>query len=153
MDGSRQKGPTGMAHNEDVKLHFLDYWRVIRIRWILVLLAFLLVLITAAIFTYFQPREYQSFVFVEVKSTAENPRIFAQGDMNQPIHDPQLAPTVYQVIQRTGILYPVIEQLAPDGFDNIENVLSYSQREAIVRGYASKAGFAATGPALAAVRG
>jgi capsular exopolysaccharide synthesis family protein len=104
-----------MAHNEEVKLHFLDYWRVIRIRWVLVLLAFLLVLITAAIFTYFQPREYQSSVFVEVKSTAENPRIFGQGDPNQPIHDPQLAPTVYQVIQRTGILYPVIEQLGlPD---------------------------------------
>ena len=101
-----------MAHNEEVKLHFLDYWRVIRIRWVLVLLAFLLVLITAAIFTYFQPREYQSSVFVEVKSTAENPRIFGQGDPNQPIHDPQLAPTVYQVIQRTGILYPVIEQLS-----------------------------------------
>ncbi len=101
-----------MAHNEEVKLHFLDYWRVIRIRWVLVLLAFLLVLITAAVFTYFQPREYQSSVFVEVKSTAENPRIFGQGDPNQPIHDPQLAPTVYQVIQRTGILYPVIEQLA-----------------------------------------
>jgi capsular exopolysaccharide synthesis family protein len=100
-----------MAHNEEVKLHFLDYWRVIRIRWVLVLLAFLLVLITSAIFTYFQPREYQSSVFVEVKSTAENPRIFGQGDPNQPIHDPQLAPTVYQVIQRTGILYPVIEQL------------------------------------------
>src|SRR5205823_4728045 len=100
-----------MAHNEEVKLHFLDYWRVIRIRWVLVLLAFLLVLITAAIFTYFQPREYGAAVFVEVKSTAENPRIFGQGDPNQPIHDPQLAPTVYQVIQRTGILYPVIEQL------------------------------------------
>jgi capsular exopolysaccharide synthesis family protein len=100
-----------MAHNEEVKLHFLDYWRVIRIRWVLVLLAFLLVLITAAIFTYFQPREYQSFVFIEVKSTAENPRIFGQGDPNMPIHDPQLAPTVFQVIQRTGILYPVIEQL------------------------------------------
>jgi polysaccharide biosynthesis transport protein len=101
-----------MAQTDEVKLHFLDYWRVIRIRWVLVLLAFLLVLITAAIFTYFQPREYQSSVFVEVKSTAENPRIFGQGDPNQPIHDPQLAPTVYQVIQRTGILYPVIEQLA-----------------------------------------
>jgi 2-polyprenyl-6-methoxyphenol hydroxylase-like FAD-dependent oxidoreductase len=44
-----------------------------------------------------------------------------------------------------------VEQLAPDGFDNIEHVLSYSQREAIVRGYASKAGFAAL-PGLAAVR-
>jgi len=44
-----------------------------------------------------------------------------------------------------------VEQLAPEGFDNIEKVLSYSQREAIVRGYASKAGFAAV-PGLTAVR-
>src|SRR5215831_9197585 len=44
-----------------------------------------------------------------------------------------------------------VEQLAPDGFDNVDNVLSYSQREAIVRGYASKAGFAAV-PGLSAVR-
>src|SRR5438105_3225684 len=100
-----------MGQDTDVKLHFLDYWRVIRIHWVLVLLAFLLVVISAAVFTYFQPREYQSSVFVEVKSTAENPRIFGQGDPNLVIHDPQLAPTVFQVIQRTGILYPVIEQL------------------------------------------
>src|SRR6266403_148301 len=100
-----------MAQSDEVKLHFLDYWRVVRIRWPLVLLAFLLVLLTAAVVTYFQPREYQSSVFVEVRSTAENPRIFGPGDPNQPVHDPQLAPTVYQVIQRTGILYPVIEQL------------------------------------------
>src|SRR6266404_5177643 len=100
-----------MAQSDEVKLHFLDYWRVVRIRWPLVLLAFLLVLLTAAVVTYFQPREYQSSVFIEVRSTAENPRIFGQGDPNQPVHDPQLAPTVYQVIQRTGILYPVIEQL------------------------------------------
>ncbi|MDB6146793.1 MAG: ywqD 2 [Spartobacteria bacterium] len=100
-----------MAQNDEVKLHFLDYWRVIRVHWVLVLLAFLLVLMTAAIVTYFQPREYQSSVFIEVRSTAQNPRIFATGDPNLPIHDPQLAPTVFQVIQRTGILYPVIEQL------------------------------------------
>jgi succinoglycan biosynthesis transport protein ExoP len=100
-----------MAQNDDVKLHFLDYWRVIRVHWVLVLLAFFLVLVTAAIVSYFQPREYQSSVFIEVKSTASNPRIFTTGDPNMPIHDPQLAPTVFQVIQRTGILYPVIEQL------------------------------------------
>src|SRR5437868_7502591 len=100
-----------MAQNDDVKLHFLNYLRVIRFHWVLVLLAFFLVLITAAIVSYFQPREYQSSVFMEVKSTAQNPRIFSTGDPNLPIHDPQLAPTVFQVIQRTGILYPVIEQL------------------------------------------
>src|SRR6476646_5725542 len=100
-----------MAHSEEKNLHFLDYWRVIRVRWVLILLAFLLVLITAAVVTYFQPREYKSSVFIEVRSTAENPRIFTSGDPNIPIHDPQLAPTVFQVIQRTGVLYPVIEEL------------------------------------------
>src|SRR5205814_148287 len=100
-----------MADTDEVKLHFLDYWRVIRVRWVLIVLAFLLVMITAAIVTYFQPRLYQSSVFIEVRSTAENPRIFGTGDPNMPVHDPQLAPTVFQVIQRTGILYPVIDEL------------------------------------------
>src|SRR6201995_2652711 len=45
-----------------------------------------------------------------------------------------------------------VAQLAPDGFTDVEKVLSYAQREAIVRGYATKAGFAAV-PGLAAVRG
>jgi hypothetical protein len=45
-----------------------------------------------------------------------------------------------------------VEQLAPDGFTDIEAVLSHTQREAIVRGYATKAGFAATPPGLTAVR-
>ena len=36
-----------------------------------------------------------------------------------------------------------VEQLAPQGFGDIDSVLSYEQREAIVRGYAAKAGFAA----------
>ncbi len=100
-----------MSQTEEGKLHFLDYWRVIRVRWVLILVAFLLVLLTAAVVTYFQPREYLSSVFIEVKSTAQNVRIFGNGDPNMPIHDPTLAPTVYQVIQRTGILYPVIEDL------------------------------------------
>jgi 2-polyprenyl-6-methoxyphenol hydroxylase-like FAD-dependent oxidoreductase len=34
-----------------------------------------------------------------------------------------------------------VEQLAPDGFDDIDAVLSHDQRQAIVRGYASVAGF------------
>ncbi len=100
-----------MAQTEEVKLHFLDYWRVIRVRWVLILLAFLLVVLTAAVVTYFQPRQYQSSVFIEVKSTAENPHMFGNDGTSIPYHDPQLAPTVYQVIQRTGILYPVIDDL------------------------------------------
>jgi hypothetical protein len=36
-----------------------------------------------------------------------------------------------------------VEQLAPQGFSDIDSVLNYESREAIVRGYAAKAGFAA----------
>ncbi|HEX4009477.1 MAG TPA: FAD-dependent monooxygenase [Solirubrobacteraceae bacterium] len=36
-----------------------------------------------------------------------------------------------------------VEALSPDGFDDVEAVLPHEQREAIVRGYAQKAGFAA----------
>ena len=35
-----------------------------------------------------------------------------------------------------------VEQRAPDGFSNIEDVLPFEQRKAIVRGYAGAAGFA-----------
>jgi 2-polyprenyl-6-methoxyphenol hydroxylase-like FAD-dependent oxidoreductase len=36
-----------------------------------------------------------------------------------------------------------VEQLAPQGFSDLETVLNYEAREAIVRGYATRAGFAA----------
>jgi 2-polyprenyl-6-methoxyphenol hydroxylase-like FAD-dependent oxidoreductase len=35
-----------------------------------------------------------------------------------------------------------VEAIAPEGFDDVEAVLPYAEREAIVRGYAQKAGFA-----------
>jgi 2-polyprenyl-6-methoxyphenol hydroxylase-like FAD-dependent oxidoreductase len=35
-----------------------------------------------------------------------------------------------------------VEARAPDGFSDIDSVLSYDERKAIVRGYASTAGFA-----------
>ncbi|WP_460450136.1 flavin-dependent oxidoreductase [Alsobacter sp. SYSU BS001988] len=37
-----------------------------------------------------------------------------------------------------------VEALAPSGFDDVERVLSYARREAIVKSYAGKAGFALT---------
>ena len=36
----------------------------------------------------------------------------------------------------------LVEARALDGFDNLDAVVSYAEREAIVRGYASSAGFA-----------
>jgi 5-methylphenazine-1-carboxylate 1-monooxygenase len=35
-----------------------------------------------------------------------------------------------------------VEKLSPAGFDDVEKVLSHAERQAIVGGYAGKAGFA-----------
>lgn len=41
------------------------------------------------------------------------------------------------------MLIDAVEQLAPQGFTDVDTILNYEAREAIVRGYAAKAGFAA----------
>jgi 2-polyprenyl-6-methoxyphenol hydroxylase-like FAD-dependent oxidoreductase/quercetin dioxygenase-like cupin family protein len=60
--------------------------------------------------------------------------------------DQRLQPTAEIVCSnRTGGpegVIDAVEALAPDGFDDVERVLSHADREAIVRGYARKAGFA-----------
>ena len=51
-----------MNDTNEVKLHFLDYWRTIKMRMGLILLTFFLVMVTAGVTTYFMPREYFSKV-------------------------------------------------------------------------------------------
>ena len=61
----------------------------------------------------------------------------------------RLAPTAEIVrSNRTGGpegVIDAVEALAPDGFSDVNEVLGHAEREAIVRGYAQKAGFALPG--------
>src|SRR5271165_2215216 len=102
-----------MDHSQDVKLHFLDYWRIIRGRLGLVFLVFLLVFGTAAVVTYYTPREYSSFATIELQPDMTSVRIFdgAPGTPNTSALDPKFSPTQFQIISRKGVLYPVIDQL------------------------------------------
>jgi len=62
-------------------------------------------------------------------------------------YEQERLPMTAQIVQMNrkggpeGVI-DVVEELAPDGFTNIDDVLSYEDRKAIVRGYASTAGFA-----------
>ena len=102
-----------MDHSQEVKIHFLDYWRIIRVRLGLVFLVFLLVFGTAAVVTYFTPREYSSFATIELQPDMTSVRIFDNRTeaMNNPAYDPKFVPTQFQIITRKGVLYPVIDQL------------------------------------------
>ena len=100
-----------MNDASEVKLHFLDYWRTIRLRAGLIALAFLLVMITAGVTVYFLPRQYLSKVTMEVKPDNSGPLkgIFNAGGRSGM--DPQFVSTQFNVLQKTEILYQVIDNL------------------------------------------
>jgi 2-polyprenyl-6-methoxyphenol hydroxylase-like FAD-dependent oxidoreductase len=62
-------------------------------------------------------------------------------------YEQERLPPTAQIVQMNrkggpeGVI-DIVESLAPDGFRNIEDVLPFERRKAIVRGYASTAGFA-----------
>jgi 2-polyprenyl-6-methoxyphenol hydroxylase-like FAD-dependent oxidoreductase len=63
------------------------------------------------------------------------------------MYEQERQPMTAQVVQMNrkggpeGVI-DAVEERAPEGFSNIDDVLSFEQRKAIVRGYASAAGFA-----------
>jgi capsular exopolysaccharide synthesis family protein len=100
-----------MSDSTEVKLHFLDYWRVIRARVGIIILVFLLTMITAGVTVYFLPREYYSKATIEVKPDANTTmNVFQEGQYN-PGSDPRLAPTQFKILQEKVILYKVIDDL------------------------------------------
>lgn len=98
-----------MNDASEVKLHFLDYWRIIKVRAGLVVLTFLLVVVTAGVTTYFLPREYYAKTRIEVKP--DNRAIDVYGNGSRSFVDPTFVPSQFQIIQSKGILEPVIDQL------------------------------------------
>ena len=92
-------------------LHFLDYWRVIRLRKSLILTVFLLCFITSSVLTYLLPKQYMSTVRIEVQK--DNPEIDVPG--NRPSSqgwDPYFLTTQFQIIKSWAILTEVISNLS-----------------------------------------
>jgi 5-methylphenazine-1-carboxylate 1-monooxygenase len=76
-------------------------------------------------------------------------RRLASGDMVEALaaYDAERRPITAEIVlnNRKGgpeRVIDVLEERAPDGFTDVDAVASYAEREAIVRGYASMAGFA-----------
>lgn len=99
-----------MNDSTEVRLHFLDYWRVVKNRAGIIFLTFLLVVITAGVTTYFLPREYYSRVSMEVKPDTEKTVVFGTDSSGRG-SDARFAPTQFNILQKKEILYPVLDEL------------------------------------------
>ena len=92
------------------KLHFLDYWRIIRIRKTVILAVFLLVVITATLVTFILPESYSSFARIKVERDQSDIATLA-GQQSLGSYDPYFIQTEFEVIQSEVVLGTVIEQL------------------------------------------
>lgn len=98
------------SDSNEIQLHLVDYWRVIRIRLPLIVLVFLLVVITTGVVTYFLPRQYESSVTMQINQNDTYMRLFDDRGGGRGF-DPRFITTQFEIIQRKEILYPVIEAL------------------------------------------
>lgn len=92
----------------EVRLHFLDYWRVVKARKAIVFVVSLIVVLVAATVTFFQPKIYASASRIKVEQERLTVEVFQQ--QGYAGYDPYFLQTQYEIIQSQKILYPVIDR-------------------------------------------
>ncbi|PYJ04841.1 MAG: capsular biosynthesis protein [Verrucomicrobia bacterium] len=98
--------PLKVPASQETKLHFLDYWRIIRIRKTVILAVFLLVVITATLVTFILPESYSS------KARIDSPDISGIAKrMPTAGYDPYFIQTEFETIQSERVLGKVIDKL------------------------------------------
>lgn len=98
------------ASQPETKLHFLDYWRIIRIRKTVILAVFLLVVITATLVTFILPEQYACKARIKVDRDVSD----IQGLMQPAFsggYDPYFIMTEFEVIQSELILSNVVQSM------------------------------------------
>src|SRR5580658_4742431 len=94
----------------EIKLHFLDYWRVIRLRRSLILVVFLLCVMTSTLLTIWLPKQYSSMVQIQVQK--DDPEVAVTEPHPQMTSaDPYFLTTQFKIIECYRILTNVIATL------------------------------------------
>lgn len=95
----------------EVKLHFLDYWRIIRIRKTVIIAVFLLVALTTTLVTFILPESFASTARIAVEKDAPDIASFGASERSSPMWDPYWIQNQFEKIQSKLILYQVITNL------------------------------------------
>src|ERR1700674_1536485 len=101
--------PLKTSAPQETKLHFLDYWRIIRIRKTVILAVFLLVVITATLVTFILPESFSSTARIKIEH--DNPDIDGlAGRIAMGGYDPYFIQNEFEVIQSEAVLGKVIKE-------------------------------------------
>jgi capsular exopolysaccharide synthesis family protein len=97
------------AQSAEPAQHFLDYWRVIRARKLMVVGIFSLVLATTVGLTFLLPEKFESTVRIRVSKDTDVAGLY-EGARNTG-YDPYFVLTEFEVIKSKSVLYGVITNL------------------------------------------
>jgi capsular exopolysaccharide synthesis family protein len=96
----------------EAQLHFLDYWRVIRIRKAIIITVFLITAIIATVVTFILPESYSSTARIKVERDVLNiPGMGNTATADSTGFDPYFIQTTFEIMQSEIVLSNVIAKL------------------------------------------
>ncbi|NDF00391.1 MAG: capsular biosynthesis protein, partial [Verrucomicrobia bacterium] len=109
MDAAASYADSGSGTPEN-KLHFLDYWRIIRMRKLIIFMVFVLVVTTTTLLTQWIEPTFMSTVRMDVQKDTSDISPLAPQQI-QMGYDPYFVMTQFEIIQSKEVLYKVIDDL------------------------------------------
>jgi polysaccharide biosynthesis transport protein len=103
--------PLRLQTQQETKLHFLDYWRIIRIRKTVILAVFLLVVITATVVTFILPESYASTARIKIEGDQSDIAFNADPRLGGQTYDPYFIQTEFETIRSERVLTNVVNSL------------------------------------------
>ena len=94
-------------HSSD-KLHILDYWRIIRVRFVTILLVFLLTAVTTTVVTLFLPKTYMSLSRISIEKDTSDIAPLLGMQSGPTAFDPYFIQTEFEKIQSQKVLDKVV---------------------------------------------
>src|SRR5438132_6208133 len=96
--------PLKVTPAPETKLHFLDYWRIIRIRKTVILAVFLLVVITATLVTFILPESFASTARIKIERDQSDIQGMGTNPGMGGGYDPYFIQTEFELMQSEVIL-------------------------------------------------
>ena len=106
MDSLQQIQP-----QPEARLHFLDYWRIIRIRKAIIITVFLITAIIATAVTLLLPESYASTAQIRIEPDIVSDISGVGSHVTYAAYDPYFIQTEFEVIQDRVVLGKVVEAL------------------------------------------
>lgn len=100
--------PTNSLNTKEATLHAVDYWQILKNRYGIILLTFILVVITASVITYVMPKKYEASTMIQINPLGSKNQALGNGGASQMTR--QFFGTQFKIIESEENLRRAVER-------------------------------------------